>query len=85
MLKYDVHGNQKLFKYMQLKRLQQLIQISNNMTHYCVYSQLCSNFHAGNIVRSNTKNAKLDIRDVFGSVCRHEFLVIFMNMSYGER
>lgn len=47
--------------------------------------QICNNFLAGNVVRSRMRNAKLDIRGVFGSVCRHEMPVLFMDMKHGER
>jgi len=40
---------------------------------------------AGDIVRTQARNAKLDVRGVFGSVCRHEMPVMFMDMTYGER
>ena len=47
--------------------------------------QECRNFLAGNAVRSRARNAKLDILGVFGSVCRHEYPVLFMDMKHGER
>jgi hypothetical protein len=40
---------------------------------------------AGDVVRTNAKNALLDVRGVFGSVCRHELPVLFMDMKHGER
>lgn len=36
-------------------------------------------------MRSRARNAKLDVRGVFGAVCRHEFPIIFMDMKHGER
>lgn len=47
--------------------------------------QECSNFQAGDLVRSKNKNAKLDIRGVFGAVCQHGFPLHFVNMQHGER
>ncbi|XP_025108243.1 uncharacterized protein LOC112572667 [Pomacea canaliculata] len=48
-------------------------------------SSECSNFQAGDLVRSKNKNAKLDIRGVFGAVCQHGFPLHFVNMQHGER
>ncbi|CAH1273365.1 Hypp5105 [Branchiostoma lanceolatum] len=45
----------------------------------------CSNFKAGNSLRSQAKQRKLDIQGVFGSVCRHEVPRRFLNMTHGER
>ncbi|XP_019643775.1 PREDICTED: uncharacterized protein LOC109484857 [Branchiostoma belcheri] len=45
----------------------------------------CSNFKAGNSLRSQAKQKKLDIQGVFGSVCRHEVPRRFLNMTHGER
>ena len=50
-----------------------------------VLLQDCSNFLAGDVVRAKSRNAKLDIRGVFGSVCRHEYPLLFMDMKHGER
>lgn len=47
--------------------------------------QDCNRFLAGDIIRSRSRNAKLHIRGVFGSVCRHEYPVLFMDMKHGER
>ena len=47
--------------------------------------QECSTFLAGDAIRSCMRNAKLDIRGVFGSVCRHEFPLLFMDMKHAER
>ena len=47
--------------------------------------QECNNFLAGNAIRSRARNAKLDVRGVFGSVCRHEYPLLFMDMKHGER
>ncbi len=49
------------------------------------YLQECSSFMAGSVIRSRARNSKLDIRGVFGSVCRHEFPILFMDMKHGER
>ena len=50
-----------------------------------VVLQDCSNFLAGDMIRAKSRNAKLDIRGVFGSVCRHEYPLLFMDMKHGER
>ncbi|KAK6187290.1 hypothetical protein SNE40_005353 [Patella caerulea] len=44
----------------------------------------CSNFQAGNLLRSKVKNSKLDVTGVFGSICKHEIPLQFLNMSKGE-
>jgi hypothetical protein len=49
------------------------------------FLQECHNFLAGDVVRSRAKNAKLDVRGVFGSICRHEFPALFIDMHHGER
>ncbi|KAI8482701.1 hypothetical protein Bbelb_395810 [Branchiostoma belcheri] len=49
------------------------------------YTEDCSNFKAGNSLRSQAKQKKLDIQGVFGSVCRHEVPRRFLNMTHGER
>jgi len=48
-------------------------------------SQTCSNFKAGSKIRSKSKAAKLDITATFGAACRHEFPLLFINMTHGER
>ncbi|CAM4708570.1 unnamed protein product [Leuciscus chuanchicus] len=45
----------------------------------------CSNFKAGNMLRSQKKEKKLDVTGVFGASCRHEIPLMFVNMSQGER
>ncbi|XP_078661810.1 uncharacterized protein LOC144905876 [Branchiostoma floridae x Branchiostoma belcheri] len=45
----------------------------------------CSNFKAGNCLRSKAQQKKLDITGVFGGVCRHEVPQKFLNMFHGER
>ena len=79
----------------QSSRFLQLLENENRMhclndvgvcTHFCVCClQECSSFLAGNEVRSRCRNSKLDIRGIFGSVCRHEFPFLFMDMKHGER
>ncbi|KAK6168562.1 hypothetical protein SNE40_021070 [Patella caerulea] len=44
----------------------------------------CSNFQAGNVLRSKVKNSKLDITGVFGSICKHDIPLLFLNMTKGE-
>ncbi|KAL3884204.1 hypothetical protein ACJMK2_030423 [Sinanodonta woodiana] len=48
-------------------------------------SEGCSSFQAGNILRSKIKNSKLDVTGIFGSVCKHDFPLLFCNMRHGER
>ncbi|KAI8514450.1 hypothetical protein Bbelb_070410 [Branchiostoma belcheri] len=45
----------------------------------------CSNFKAGNCLRSKSQQKKLDVTGVFGSVCRHDIPLKFLNMFHGER
>ncbi|XP_076079987.1 uncharacterized protein LOC143050754 [Mytilus galloprovincialis] len=45
----------------------------------------CSNFQAGDNIRSKIKNGKLDVTGVFGSVCKHDIPFHFMDLSHGER
>ena len=50
-----------------------------------LFRQDCSNFLAGNAIRAQARNTKLETRAVFGSVCRHEYPLRFLNMKHGER
>ncbi|KAK9960457.1 hypothetical protein ABG768_008312 [Culter alburnus] len=45
----------------------------------------CSNFKAGNMLRSQKQAKKLDVTGVFGASCHHEMPLMFVNMSQGER
>ncbi|MEQ2176447.1 hypothetical protein GOODEAATRI_028080, partial [Goodea atripinnis] len=45
----------------------------------------CSNFKAGNLLRSQNQQKKLDVTGVFGASCRHEIPLMFLNMTHGER
>ncbi|XP_057300747.1 uncharacterized protein LOC130635433 [Hydractinia symbiolongicarpus] len=45
----------------------------------------CSNFQAGNNIRSKRKTNKLSVTGVFGMSCRHEYSKLFLNMCHGER
>ncbi|XP_050405669.2 uncharacterized protein LOC126821311 [Patella vulgata] len=49
------------------------------------YVNDCSNFQAGSLVRSKSKNAKLDVKGLFGSICKHDIPYLFIDMEYGER
>ncbi|KAK7094446.1 hypothetical protein V1264_006006 [Littorina saxatilis] len=44
----------------------------------------CSQFQAGNTIRSKNKTDKLDVTGVFGSICQHEFPGPMLNMTQGE-
>ncbi|XP_062616844.1 uncharacterized protein LOC134278551, partial [Saccostrea cucullata] len=45
----------------------------------------CSNFQAGDTLRSKNKNAKLSEKAVFGATCRHDFPQKFFSLKHGER
>ncbi|XP_071140726.1 uncharacterized protein [Mytilus edulis] len=45
----------------------------------------CSNFQAGNAIRSKVKNGKLDVTGIFGSVCKHDIPIYFADLVHGER
>ena len=49
------------------------------------FSKECSDFKAGDALRSRNKAAKLDVTGVFGSICVHDFPGRFINMKAGER
>ena len=48
-------------------------------------SQDCSEFVAGNALRSASCYKALDETAVFGYACRHEFPERFLNLKYSER
>ncbi|XP_071180734.1 uncharacterized protein [Mytilus edulis] len=45
----------------------------------------CSDFQAGNDIRSKSKNQKLSETAVFGATCRHDFPQKFFSLKHGER
>lgn len=45
----------------------------------------CSEFQAGNNLRSKHKNKKLSETAVFGCACRHEIPKMFFSLRHGER
>ncbi|KAK7471782.1 hypothetical protein BaRGS_00035564, partial [Batillaria attramentaria] len=45
----------------------------------------CSDFQAGNAIRSKNRTSKLDVTGVFGAVCQHDIPLKFHNMKHGER
>lgn len=48
--------------------------------------QDCHDFQAGEeVLRTKTKNDKLDVTGIFGSVCRHDHPVKFLNLKHNER
>jgi len=49
------------------------------------YIQECNEFLAGNALRSASRYYKLDETAAFGSVCRHDFPSLFLNLKHGER
>lgn len=50
-----------------------------------MFLQNCSNFLAGNPLRSANRYRALDETAVFGYCCRHEFPGEFINLKHGER
>ncbi len=44
----------------------------------------CSDFKAGNALRSASRFHKLDETALFGSACRHEMPLYFFNLKHGE-
>ena len=54
--------------------------------YVCVYVVcMCSNFLAGDMIRSANRYKALDETAVFGFCCRHEFPGRFINLKHGER
>ena len=47
--------------------------------------QECSNFLAGNMLRSASRYHALDETGLFGCVCCHEHPVLFMDLKHGEK
>ncbi|CAG2209726.1 unnamed protein product [Mytilus edulis] len=45
----------------------------------------CSDFQAGNDIRSKAKNNKLSETAVFGATCRHDFPQKFFSLKHGEK
>ena len=58
-------------------------------TFACVYAffcdKSCSDFMAGDALRSSQRYYALDETALFGSACRHEFPHMFLNLKHGER
>ena len=50
-----------------------------------MYSKDCSNFQAGDNLRSKQKTKKLDETALFGVACRHGFPYKFCSLKHGER
>lgn len=48
-------------------------------------TQVCSDFLAGDALRSSQRFHALDETAVFGCACKHEFPVLFLNLKHGER
>ena len=49
------------------------------------YIEECSDFNAGNALRSASRFHKLDETALFGSACRHNIPLYFFNLKHGER
>ncbi|XP_072030630.1 uncharacterized protein [Amphiura filiformis] len=60
-------------------------RVSNNNDDKIDKKNECSNFQAGNAVRSKNKTANLDVTGVFGSCCRHGVPHTFLNIDRGEK
>lgn len=50
-----------------------------------LYKQECSDFLAGDALRSSNRYKALDETALFGCACRHEFPLMFINLKHGER
>ena len=46
---------------------------------------MCSDFLAGDALRSSQRYHALDETAVLGTACRHEFPHMFINLKHGER
>ena len=53
------------------------------MNKFCV--QVCSDFLAGDALRSSNRYKALDETALFGCGRRHEFPLMFINLKHGER
>ncbi|XP_063399129.1 uncharacterized protein LOC134683743, partial [Mytilus trossulus] len=64
-------------------------KVDKFMEDYCADKKKtdvdCSDFQAGNNVRSKNKTTKLSETAVFGSTCRHEYPKYFFSLKHGER
>ena len=67
----------------QVKHLHQLDPLFHDGTS-CLACFQCSNFQAGDKLRSKKKSSRLDETAVFGSACRHEYPQLFLNLKHGE-
>lgn len=52
---------------------------------FIIKKSQCSDFLAGNVLRSSKRYKALDETALFGVACRHEFPVAFVNLKHGER
>lgn len=52
---------------------------------YIISFQCCSQFLAGDAIRSKTRYRALDETAVFGSCCRHGCPRRFLSLKHGER
>lgn len=55
------------------------------LNHIILINQECSEFKAGDALRSASRYHKLDETGLFGSACRHEFPMFVYNLKHGER
>ena len=55
------------------------------LAYLFIISQPCSDFLAGDVLRSSTRYKSLDETAVFGCACRHEFPLMFIDLKHGER
>lgn len=56
-----------------------------NKCQLLYHTQTCNDFLAGSALRSANRYCALDETAVFGSACRHEFPLMFINLKHGER
>lgn len=64
--------------------------IHSCISFFCMYSIIivvyqCRDFKAGSALRSNSRFHMLDETALFGSACRHEFPLVFLDLKHGER
>ena len=60
-----------------------LFEIFNIHVHFA--QNQCSDFKAGDVLRSRSRYCALDETAVFGAVCRHDFPLAMLNLKHGER
>jgi len=62
-----------------------ILGYNSRQLFHIVQGHECSNFLAGNALRSSNRFAALEEAGIMGVVCRHEFPLCFINLCHGER